>query len=366
MSSPHDLLAQLERYLEQDRDNDGLRAEAFEAALRGGLRERAEAHLRAGLDSGRDAPAWQLRHAHWLMAGHDWHGAKSVLAALHDEPRAPTGSRAAAAHDLALVALREGDPATGRQWLQPLVQAADPAPAAALQALWLRLLHHLGEIDEALNTARRWAKTGLLAPEAAGVASLAALDANEFADGTTWSAQALQALPQQLEALVTQGSLALARQDAPGAMAMLGRALAVQPRDGRALSAMATGHLLAGDLARARQCFDAALPLLPRHIGTRHGLGWTCLIQGDAAAARRAFEQALALDRNFADSHGGLACALARAGERAAAEQEAAISLRLDPRSMSAHYARAILDGHDQDAPAMQALARRLLSERSR
>jgi len=89
MPSPQDLLAQLERFLEQDPGNDGLRAEAFDTALRGGLRERAEAHLRAGLDSGRGALAWQLRHAHRLMAGHDWQGTKSVLAALHDEPQAP-------------------------------------------------------------------------------------------------------------------------------------------------------------------------------------------------------------------------------------------------------------------------------------
>lgn len=366
MPTPHDLLTQLERFLEQDPGNDGLRVEAFDVALRGGLRERAEAHLRAGLDGGRDALGWQLRHAHWLMAGHEWHAAERVLAALYAEPQAPAALQAAVAHDLAFVALREGNPAAGLQWLQPLVQAAEPPPAAALQALWLRLLHHAGELAEALAWTRRWAQAGLLAPEAAGVASLAALDASELADAAAWSMQALKTLPQHLEALVTQGSLALARQDAPAAMAVLERALAVQPRDGRALSALATAQLLAGDLAGARQRFEAALPLLPRHIGTWHGLGWTCLIQGDAAAALRAFEGALALDRNFADSHGGLACALARAGERAAAEHEAALSLRLDARSMAAHYARAILEGRDQDAPAMQALARGLLGARSR
>lgn len=369
--SPTDPLAQLEGFLAQDPGNNDLRAEAFDTALRLGRRDRAEAHLAVGLANGVDTLAWQLRQAHWWMAQHDWAAASEVLAALLSIPGAPAGLDAAVRHDLALVSLRTGHADDGLAALAPLMHSdmgsnlgTDAPPAPALQALWLRLKHHTDQLDDLLACAKRWASAHGLGAEAAGVASLAALDAGELALSDAWSREALGQLPRQMEALVSQGSLALARQSAADAKGWLTPALQLNPQDGRAWSAWAFAQMLAGELADARTSFDTALRHMPEHIGTWHGLGWVNLFLGDLAGAQSAFSQALALDRNFAESHGGLAVVLARQGQRAQAEAAIEIAMRLDRQCMSAHYAQAVLDGRADDPAELQRLATRLFTAR--
>ncbi|HEV8690642.1 MAG TPA: tetratricopeptide repeat protein [Ideonella sp.] len=363
-ASTPDPLAQLEGFLAQDPTNDGLRAEAFAAALRLGRRERADAHLRAGLASGSDALGWRLRQAHWLMAQHDWPAAQASLSALLQAQDAPSALINAVRQDLALVALRSGRVDEGLACLAPLVDAAGLALDPNAQALYLRLLHHAGRLDELLLAAQRWADTGRLGADATGVASLAALDAGQLGLCQAWAQAALAQLPQQMEALVASASLALGRQAAADAKALLRVALQVNPQDGRAWSAWAFAEMLAGELAAARSSFERALQFMPEHIGTWHGLGWAALFLGDLDAAQSAFQQALALDRNFAESHGGLAVVHARRGDRAAADAATEIALRLDRHCMSAHYARAVLEGRADDAAELQRLASQLLIAR--
>lgn len=359
-----DPLAQLEGFLAQDPGNDGLRAECLDTALRLGRGDRAQAHLDAGMASGVNPLGWQLRRAHWLMSQHAWQAAHSVLSALLVAPDAPQALQAAARHDLSLVCLRTGQIDEGLALLGPLTETMDP-PDPSTQALWLRLHHHADRADEAVAAARQWAQAKLLAPEAAGVASLAALDLGEMALCQSWSRLALSQLPRQMEALVSQGSLALAAQSAPAAKQWLGQALAVNPQDGRALSAWAFAEMLGGELQAARSTFAQALKNMPEHIGTWHGQGWAELLQGDLAAARRTFEHALALDRNFAESHGAMAVVLARLGDRSAAESAMAIARRLDPHCISAEYARAILEGRADDPRELQRIAAGLLTARA-
>jgi tetratricopeptide (TPR) repeat protein len=363
MNNTADPLTLLEGYLAQDPGNDGLRGEAFDVALRTGRRDRAKLHLEAGLAQGNDLQAWQLREGHWLMAQRDWPAAEQRLDALLNGPEVPPALECACRCDLALIALRTGHPTRGLERLAPCVQTSQPAQAAA-QALWLRLKHHADQIDDLLADARRWDAADQLTPDAAGVASLAALDAGEFAACDAWSRKALMADPRQLEALVSQASLALARQSAQDAKGWLDRALQVHPDDGRAWSAMGFAEMLAGQLMAARSAFERALASMPQHIGTWHGLGWAALLQNDLSGARSAFQQALDLDRNFGESHGGMAVVLARSGDRPSAEAAIEVALRLDRQGMSAHYARAVLDGQAEDPEALQRLASRLLSAR--
>ena len=359
-----DPLALLEGYLTQDPQNDALRAEAFETALRLGRRDRAELHLQAGLRGGGDLSGWRLREAHWLMALGDWPAAEKVLEGLLATAGSPPELELAVRCDLGLVALRTGRAEQGLERLRTFVEEAGGVAPGPAQALWLRLKHHAERVDEAIAEARRWDDAGGLEPEAAGVASLIALDGEDLASCDAWSKKALVVLPRQMEALVSQGSLALARQSADDAKAWLGRALQVNPGDGRAWSAMAFAEMLAGRVEQARAAFGRALSTMPEHIGTWHGLGWAALFQNDLAAARSAFQQALDFDRNFGESHGGMAVVLARLGERAAAEAAIELALRLDRNGLSAHYARAVLDGKADDAQALQRLAMRLLSAR--
>lgn len=366
MTTIPDSLLRLEGYLRQDPSNPSLLAEAFDVALRSGCTERAASHLEAGLRTGAEPLAWGLRQAHLLMSQHDWRAAQAQLQALRDHPEAPAELRLSAIHDEAYVAMRQGDYARGVTLLAPVVEAEPSAPHPAIQALWLRLLHHADDIDKAMQFAASWSTADSLAAEATGAASLAAFDYGDFASSKTWGQQALARMPSNLDALVALGSIALAEQQPDHALALLDKAHRQHPGDGRALSARALAKMSKGDLATARPDFELALRYMPDHVGTWHGLGWLAILQGALAEAKDVFEKALALDRNFAESHGGLAVVLAKMGNRAGAQAGIERALRLDRTCMSAHYAQAVLDGNAQDVDAVQRLASRLMAMRNR
>jgi Tfp pilus assembly protein PilF len=364
---PLDRLDRLEAYLRDDPQNIVLLADAFETALRGGAVDRAEFHLRHGQALKQDADAWALREAHWLLAQHRFTEARAVLARLQAAAATqPVERQALVAHDLAYVDLREGRHAEGAASLQQWLEHAEVAgaPRAAIQALWLRLMHRAGQLDEAMQWVRPRIEQGTLAPEALGVASLMALDAEDTMSSHQWSEAALRQQGVCPEALVARASTALAQRDARTARELLAHALARHPTDGRTLSALGFCELLERRWDAARAAFEQALAVMPEHIGTWHGLGWTALSAGDVAGARRAFEEALARDRNFAESHGGLAVVQALGGETEAAQASIERALRLDPQSLAPRYAQAVISGEARDLPALRRLARRALGNR--
>jgi len=358
-------LERLEGYLREDPDNTALLADAFDAAL--AIREwaRAEFHLRHGQAIRPDDPAWNLREVHWLLAQHRWDEAEQVIRNL--QAVGPAALQAVLIHDLAYVAFRQGNHAQARETLAPWLGSLAPSDVLdpATQVLWVRVLHRLVRHDEAMAWAKARAQAGALAPQAAGAASLLALDASDYVSARQWSEEALKHDSEQMEALVARASLALADRDAPLARKLLAVALRLNPEDGRAWSALAFAHLLEQRLDLARADFERAVQYMPNHIGTWHGLGWTAILQKDLPSAHRAFEVALALDRNFAESHGGLAVVLAMVGRRSEAQSSIDRAGRLDRLNLSARYAQALLDGDASDAQALRRLASRLLANRA-
>jgi tetratricopeptide (TPR) repeat protein len=363
IDDPARVLDQLEGFLRQDPGNASLLAQAFDLALASGQHQRAQAFVHQAMARGPASPEWRLREAHLLMARHQWADALDGLASI-DVPAGHPHTELlamAVAGDVAYVCLSQGEFERGLKALRPWIDAAGangelPKP---LEQTWLRLLHRLDRLDEAMAWAlQRW-QAGALHPASAGVASLVALDASDFAACGVWAEAATAGGPAPVEALVARASLALGQQQPEVARRCLDEALRTHPDDGRVLSAMAFASLLAGDLAAARGQFELALQRMPDHIGTWHGLGWTCLLAGDVAASRAAFEAALDLDRNFAESHGGLAVALARLGEREAAHKALQRARMLDAGCASAAYAQAILDGTAESAAVVTRLARR-------
>jgi len=357
-------LDRLEDYLRLDPCNCALLAEAFDAALRRGDATRAGRHLRDAQGFGAADAAWRLREAHWLLAVQRIDEARDALRRLAADADVPRSMQPALAQDLAYVALRQGDPALARATLAPHAAAVQPTEPLdeGLQVLWLRALHRRGDLDDgAAWSAARW-RHGGLAAAAAGVASLIALDAGDFARCDAWSAFALARHPHQPEALIGRASVALAGRDAASARPLLEAALRLNRDDGRAWSSLGFCQLLERDLAGARASFDAALRRLPAHIGTWHGAGWTALLRRDLTAAQACFESALALDRNFAESHGGLAVSLAMRGRESSARASIDRAMRLDRANVSARYAQALLDGDARDAGALRRLAERLLA----
>ncbi len=370
-------LDRLEGFLRADPSNNTLLLDAFETALTCGEWERARFHLRHGESLGTEPLAWRLREGDFWLAQQNYDEAQRVLDALARTPNPPAGFSEVLLHNLAFIDLRRGRLAECVARLAPSVEKSSghrdsagqrpPTAARALQKLWLRALHLQGELDRAIGWAKEAEKQNGLDPQAAGVASLIAIDASDFVAAQHWSVASLQAgIPAEHppEAFVTQASLALARGDARQAVRFADLALERHPDDGRAWSTRGFAALLAGDLHAAHAAFVRALSVMGKHIGTWHGLGWTQILQGDLTAARASFEAALALDRNFAESHGGLAVVLAMQQIPQEAETHAETALRLDKSNLSGRYARALLNGEVKDAEDLQRLARRLLGGR--
>jgi Flp pilus assembly protein TadD len=246
--------------------------------------------------------------------------------------------------------------------LLPLVESAPGE--GAIQVLFLRVLHRLAEFDFALETAQGLEQSGVLAPAAAGVASLIAIDHDELGLARQWAQRALRADPMQIEALVTRASIALDEAEGSLACEFAERALTLHPQDGRAASVLGLARLMKFEFDGARQSFERALLTLPEHIGTWIALGWTCLMSRDLEGARHAFQSAMDLDRNFSESHGGLAVVEALSGQTESARTHIKIAQALDPRDLSSQYAQALLSGEAQHPDKFLRVATRALKVR--
>lgn len=376
-SAARQRLDRLDGFLREDPSNNALLIDAFETALSCGEWERARFHLRHGQTLLDEPLAWRLREGDFWLAQQRYDEALEVLEALAKTPAPPPGLIEVLLHNLAFIELRRGRYADCVNRLAPMLEAdqglgpgADGRPPVtnrALQQVWLRALHHDGQLDRAMDWARKAEQLNSLDVQAAGVASLIAVDASDFAAAQRWSAASLNdgsPADHPVESLVSQASIALAARDAGRAIQFADAALKRQPEDGRAWSMRGFAALLANDLPGARAAFLKAVAAMPQHIGTWHGLGWTQIVQGDLAAAHSSFNTALALDRNFAESHGGLAVVLALQSKREMAAEHAELALRLDRANLSGRYAQALLSGEVKDASEVQRFARRLLGGR--
>lgn len=368
-------LERLEGFLRQDPTNSHLLIDAFETALACAEWERARFHLKHGESLGADPLAWRLREGDFWLAQQRYDEAQRVLEALVPTPNPPAGFADVLLHNLAYIDLRQGQRAACVARLAPVLEgstregeaSAPSAATRALQQLWLRALHLQGELDRAMAWTQAAEKSGRVDPQAAGVASLVAIDAGDFTSAQRWLNASLQdggPADHPVEALVAQATILLAARDANRARQFASLALQRHPHDGRAWSTRGFAALLAGDPKTALDAFGRALSVMGQHIGTWHGLAWTQILAGDLPAARASFESALALDRNFAESHGGLAVVLAMQQQRQDAEAHAETALRLDRNNLSGRYARALLGGEVRSAEDVQRLARRLFGGR--
>jgi Flp pilus assembly protein TadD len=352
-------LERLQAYLDEDPGNPTLLADACDTAIAAGEHALALEHIARAERLALSPADWSFRRSRVCIARRQLDDAGALLHRLREEH----GERPALVHDLAYLRFLLDDFAGCRSMLQPLLDAREmPDEAAeALQVLWLRATHRLGEVEEGCAWARAQHAAGMLEPAGQGVASLLAIDGNDFEAAAAWSAAALQSGVVVPEALVAAATVALAHSETQAAIDLLQQNLQQQPDDGRSLAMLGMALLQAQDLAAAESCLQRAVQATPAHIGTWHALGWTRLLRQDREGAHAAFEQALALDRNFAESHGALGLVLALQGKRLRAEHHMVIAEKLDARNVTGRFARALLQGDAVDAQRLQALAERLL-----
>lgn len=367
-------LNRLEGFLREDPSNQTLLIDAFEMALACSQWDRANFHLQHGLSLQAEKLAWALREGDYWLAQKDYAHARLVLEALYAMADVPTEFLEVVLHNLAYIDFRQenyGDCVArlAAHMEKDVAVGADTSSVqSALNQLWLRALHHAGELERALTWALGQEENQRLDWRAAGVVSLIALDASNLELAQRWANLALEnggPDDRQLEAVVTQSSLALAARDAKRAKQLANEALQISPNAGRAWSARAFAELLAGAFPDAIASFARALQTMPAHIGTWHGQGWTQVLQKNLDAAQISFETALEMDRNFAESHGGLAVVLALKGQAEPAKKHIELAIRLDGDNLSGRYAQAILSGEARDAASLQRIAKRLLGSRA-
>lgn len=200
-------------------------------------------------------------------------------------------------------------------------------------------------------------------PVAWGLQALGLLDEGQTEAAEERALACLSVHPEQHEALITAGTIALWRRDLEIAETYFKRALSRFPNSGRALSGYAQVLMLRGQLEAAKPELEHAVVAMPDHIGTWHALAWVQTLQGELADARESYQRAYDLDRNFAETHGGLAVVAMLEGNTADAEESMRRALKLDPKSINGRYAKSVLLENGGNEEAATQLMAEVLNE---
>lgn len=355
-----DLVRQRDRtegYLRVDPNNKPLLIRAIELNLAVANADGAMGHVNAALALFPDDPLIVCLKAHVLSAQRRWDDAapiyEKLLHQLHD---------AKLAYSLANCQVWQGRHQAALATLAPYQQ--DPELPATTVTMLIRALHHVGQLERALDVVRQHHARLAAEPVFLAAASLVYLDLADVEQAAALCKAALASGERPLEALVTDASLLLAQSDAERAVERFQEALALNPEDGRIWSGIGQANLLTRDLVNAAMQLEKAVRLLPNHIATWHALGWCRLFRENLTGADQAFRHALEIDRNFAETHGAIATVAAKRGERGEAEAAIELALRLDAGCLSARYAQLVLSGVAEDTERFRAVALKVIKGR--
>jgi len=345
----------LREYLAADSGNAELACELADLLAAQGAPEDAERVLAGLPESSQSTAAIGFRRARLALATGRYADASLQLNALVEQGvDAP-----AIKHDLAFSQLCLRQTERARQTVGDAI--ARHGASSPLHILAARIELQEQQFDTALNRLQAALHLDPNDAQAHGVHALALFDSNRLEPALQAAAAALQQDPDQHEAQIVAGTLALWNKEWDVAQPLFERAVAFHSNSGRALSGLGQCLMLRNELPAAREVLVRAVKAMPEHIGTWHALAWTQLLQGESAAAKSSYEQAYALDRNFGDTHGGLALVAVlndRLDEAAASIERA---LRLDRNSITGRYARSLLLQKQGDTAGSEALLSELL-----
>jgi tetratricopeptide (TPR) repeat protein len=337
MTNPISRLDRLAPMLGAEPDNLPLHRECVELALKSREFERALELVDARLARHPDEPETLFARTNVLLGLGRFEESLPILKGLEEKGIAAQ----AVMQNLATSYFALGQHATVRTYVDRLLAAGEKSPAVLYLAV--STLHHLGQMDEALQLAEENAAVAEANGALAGACALLYLDTSEAPKADKLARIALTQNADSIDALCVRGTLASNELETEEAARCFLRILELQPNNGRAWLGLGLLSTLAQDFARAREQITRATELMPGHVGSWHALAWAYLFSGDAANAEKYFAHALELDRNFAESHGAMAAMLALKGDRPGAEREIEIADRLDKNNMSSQFARGML-----------------------
>ncbi|WP_338638624.1 tetratricopeptide repeat protein [Burkholderia pyrrocinia] len=223
--------------------------------------------------------------------------------------------------------------------------------------LKLRVLHHLGQLDDAIALGRRHADSRAASPELCGALATALFDAADLGGARRYAERSADTV----DGLTVRGLLALDAGSIDDAHDLFRRALAFSPDGARATLGIGLVDLAEQRFADAAGTLDRAADLLKTHAGAWVAAAWAHLFDGDPGAARIRFERAAELDRGFADAHGGLAVLCVHEGRFDEARRNMAIARRLDASCLSAALTESLLATHAGDARTADEIRRAAL-----
>lgn len=324
-------LARLVGYLETDPENLSLLEDAANAALDESNLAEAEALISRYRRLAAPPPGLVNVEGIVAMRSGDLARARSAFEALraggHDQP----GVR----FNLAWLSALENRHADVLELTDDAV--IDVAPRAA--TLRVQALHHLEDIEGAVELGRQLLERLPEDDALLGAVSVAAMDIDDYALAAELAGRAKGGG----DALTTQGLVALNEDDPQRAIDLFDRALAAHPNAPRAWLGRGLGLLASGDASGAAPCLEKGAAIFGDHLGSWIAAGWAQFIARDLGAARRNFEAALEQDDNFAEAHGALAVLDIAEGKMDSANRRVEISLRLDKDCFGGALARTML-----------------------
>lgn len=239
-----------------------------------------------------------------------------------------------------------GDHARAAELLDDATIAAVPAAGT----LKVQALHHLGDLDGALQFGMLLAESRPGDSALLGALSLVAIDSRMPELALAWARRS-QDTPEGLSSL---GVLNLQDNHVAEAMACFDRGLALRPDSARNLLGKGLSFMAGGQVEQAVPYLDQSARIFGTHLGTWIAAGWAHFATGDPKAARSVFEHTMALDDTFAESHGALAVLDLLDGDVASARRRTETALRLDRQCFSGALAKSLLLEHDGNPQAAQ------------
>lgn len=206
-------------------------------------------------------------------------------------------------------------------------------------ALKVEALHHLGDLEVALDEGRALLKRYPDNQALLGAMAALAMDAEENDLARTCAQRA----PESPQARAALGMYALDAGDPAAALELFEGALARQRENPRALVGKGLALLAAGDANAGAAAIEAGAVRFRTHLGSWIAAGWAHLIAGDLGKAKTMFERSHEVDDTFSESHGGLAVLAFMTGDLDEAKRRSETALRLDRQGLGGTLARIML-----------------------
>ncbi|MCG8671034.1 MAG: tetratricopeptide repeat protein [Pseudomonadales bacterium] len=335
---PQQRIESLTNFLKADPNNPSIIADLVDIYLQVGPLSSAQALLGRGIEHNPNNPRLMFQKATVCISQAEYDTAKDLLMQLLDSGIDNAGVRYNLALSLAMLS-KMPEALTHLE----VIRSHPESSFVQADVLYLRALHHTGELEKAIELASELAKQHTDNGDLLGVLSILYLDKQDYELARHYAEQAQSLAPNNNESLATLGTLFLDDMETKLSVPCFQKILDKQPNDGRAWLGMGLAALLDQDLDAGEDYLENATKFMPSHLGSWNALTWVRITKNDLDGAEEAVTAAMEKDRTFAENHGTLGVIQILKGEREAAEVSVKKALRLDPNCFSALFAQTLL-----------------------